>query len=156
MRVNLNLQQFSREFSNVEQTAIVASCIESAYRYDYEAVARTIDMPGRTVFAGRGSWRTKGMLTDYIMHDDATFQAKYNLSSVSLNQTDMERLNRKLTLLNDSLQVAGFERWVSEFMKIYSLNWIVSRITYVLTTTRPGVTQDNIEFNLNLLLESVN
>ena len=156
MRVNLNLQQFSREFSNLEQTAIVASCIESAYRYDYEAVARTIDMPGRTVFAGRGSWRTKGMLTDFIMLDDTSFQNKYNLSSVTLNQTDMARLNKKLDLLNDSLQVAGFERWVAEFIKIYSLNWIVSRITYVLTTTRPGVTQDNIEFNLNLQLESVN
>jgi len=156
MIVNLNLQQFSREFSNLEQTAIVANCIEAAYRYDYEAVARTIDMAGRTLFSGRGSWRTKGMLTDFIMLDDATFKTKYNLSTVSLDQKDMTALHKKLDLLNDSLQVAGFDRWVAAFIKIYSLNWIISRITYVLTTTRPGVTQDNIEFNLNLQLESVN
>lgn len=156
MIINLNLQQFAREFSNVEQTAIVANCIESAFRYDYETIARTINMAGRTLFSGRGSWITKGMLTDFIMLDDTSFKNKYDLSRSTLDEQDMASLNKKLDLLNTSLQVAGFERWVVEFIKIYSLNWIISRITYVLTTTRPDITYDNIEFNLNLQLESVN
>ena len=154
MTVNINLQEFSRQFSNIEQIAILASCIETAFRYDYEAVARTIEMPGRTIFAGRGSWRTKGMLTDWLLLPEAEFKTKYGTYS-NLTDADVAALNRKRALLEQTLDAAGFERWVSEFLKIYSLSWIVSRFTYVLQVTRPGLTMDTAEYNLTLTLEGV-
>ena len=154
MTVNINLQEFSRQFSNIEQMAILANCIETAFRYDYEAVARTIEMPGRTIFAGRGSWRTKGMLTDWLLLADAEFKTKYG-NYHTLTDADYNIFNRKRTLLEQTLEAAGFERWASEFLKIYSLSWIVSRFTYVLSVTRPGLNHDTAEYNLTLTLDGV-
>jgi len=151
MTVNINLQEFSRQFSNIEQIAILANCIETAFRYDYEAVARTIEMPGRTIFASRGSWRTKRMLTDWLLLPETEFNGTYS----NLTDADVATLNRKRALLEQTLNTAGFERWMSEFLKIYSLSWIVSRFTYVLQVTRLGVTMDTAEYNLTLTLEGV-
>jgi len=156
MIINLNLQRFSTEFNPREQLAIVANCIETAFRYDYESVARKIDMPGRTIFAGRGSWRTRGMLTDFLLLDEIEFQNKYFTSRPNATNIDsaFAQLNKKRGLLEDSIQLVGFERWLSEFLKIYSVNWVISRITTVMSRTR-GATHENTEFNLNLSLEGV-
>ena len=156
MIIEINLDSFSREFSNIEQLAIVSYFIESAMRYDYDAISRRINMQGRTIFSGRGSWRTREVLTDFILDDEQTFRNKYlSATYPSLTTKDMTQLEKKRRLLEESLQTTGFQRWVSEFLQTYSLSWVVGRIITVLTKTRPGITHDNAEFNFNLILEGV-
>jgi len=155
MTVNINVDQFSNTFNNIELLAILSCCIERAYRYDYEHVAREIGMEGRTLLAGRGGWRTRGWLTDWILLDEHSFHAKYEYGSATIEQSEIDMLNKKRTKLEQTLTEAGFDRWMSEFMKIYSISWVMGRVAEVLSKTRPGFSQENAEFRINLSLESV-
>ena len=153
MTINLNTDEFARQFSNAEQLAILSQWIESAYRYDFERIARNINMEGRTLLAGRGGWRTRNLLTSYLLYDEPEFRNKYQYAN--LTNADFNNLNRKREKIENTLQTAGFSRWVSEFLQVYSLNWIMSGITHILSVTRPGKTQDNISYDLKISLEGV-
>lgn len=156
MTVDINVSRFSNSFSNVELLAILSCCIERAFRYDYEHISREIGMEGRTLLAGRGGWRTRGWLTDWILLDEQQFRDKYDYGKTNhIQQAEIDMLNKKQAKLEQTLVEAGFDRWISEFMKIYSVAWVLGRIAEVLSKTRPDFTQERAEFRLNISLESV-
>ena len=154
MRVHINVEEFSRNFDERERIAILASCIQGAYRYDYENIARTINMPGRTALAERVYWPERNWLLYWILFDEQIFSER--ISPERITNEKITQLNKKRTILAETINVAGFEIWISEFVTVYSLNWLMNRVTEVLTITRPDViSAETVQYDLNLSLEGV-
>jgi len=53
------------------------------------------------------------------------------------------------------METAGFNRWMEEYLKIYSLSWLLRRVTLVLGETRKDINLESTRYNLNLSLMDV-
>ena len=155
MRIEINTAQMSDKFTDIEKLAILAHLIETCNRYDYESIARHLNMPGRTIFAGRGSWRTRGMMMDWILLSQDEFTDIYNNNYNRVNDADIRVLEKKRRLLEQTTINIGFNTWASEFIKIYSITWFMQRVSVVLEKTRQMGDHENLQYNLNLSMEVV-
>jgi hypothetical protein len=148
MNLNINVDNVVNNFSNTEVLALLATCIEASYRYDFERIARQLNMQGRSVLANRGSYITRYQLVDFIISGEEEFTKQYTLDNRQIND-----LIKKRRILEQSIEAVGFSSWLQELLKIYNLTWFMNRVAIVINKTRPSINLEEVSHTLNISLE---